>query len=218
MSEDKNLNGGFEYPDTNGMGTKAKRIANIYSDILSLGNRLPKQISEEDYIKARNAVKAMWDAMNNSHIAKATHSGVHFTKNGDFPKEGSFISIYYTSRLSSSGELRGTIYDDDDLNYYRPATSSVNMLGGPRAPKEVYVYAYDAKAKGISKGSHKFVYFVIWHNSAAHLFKYYTDIDVLREEPTISAKDILRWAYVDKGELTKWIPDYILDDAFENLD
>ena len=210
MSEDKNLNAGFEAPNARGLSTRAKRVANLYSELLDIGDNLPSQIPTEVYTKARDAVKAMWDAMSSTSKSQGVSKGVYYTDSGNYPKENTFVSVAYSYTWG---------YSDNPYDR-RPARTSVTaMIGSVLTPRSEYINDEEAEAFGIDTGNHKVIKFAIWHNDAAYIFTYFKDIDVLCEKVDIIEADrVVKWAYVDENRLTKAVPDYMLEEAFGDLD
>lgn len=155
----------FEYPkwDTN-KGPMIKKVENIYRSLLDLGKRLPKQISEETYLEAKRAIKALYIESQRKNPTD-TKLGFHRTEDGEFPENGMFITFTnYSSKTYGLGKGKSThgvfygvfpsdttIQDGESAGYAWRDILSICYVRG----SELEVYGYYIPTGEISEPIHK---------------------------------------------------------------
>lgn len=184
----------FEAPDTKGLGPKAQKIGNMYQSLLDFGDNLPKQISLEDYLEAKRALKKLWVAMSGKTTSQIKN-GIHFIRNGEYPKEGDFITFFdfYMKQQGLSDDLHHPYDWLSGTSGEKAKYLEYKNIGYVHAGV-VYLYHYFPEAEGTSYDSQK-----------------------LQRAKTYLLTDIIKWKKDSSRALSK-VPEDILKEIKRDVD
>lgn len=177
----------FEYPkwDTN-KGPMVKKVENIYRSLLDLGKRLPKQISEETYLEAKRAIKALYIESRGKNPTDIK-LGFHRTEDEEFPEDGMFITFTnFSSKTYGLGKGKGS---------YGLFPNDKKMQDGKRAEyvwREILSICY---VRG----------------NELEVYGYYPFTGEISEPNYMSIESIYKWKEDDSKNLSK-VPQDVLDE------
>ena len=186
----------FEYPNMTGKGPKIRQIGNMYAKLIDIEDDLPKGINKEDYLAAKRALKKMWLSVS-GRTATDIKNNVYRTEDGDFPKEGSFITCTHR-------------YIWKDRRYDWPTErEEVTGMEGLHMDFD-YDYLHSDRDPVDKDGRYDYVEICFVEGEHVHQFKCYPEIDYLVEGKVFPVKDLLRWRYDTEKDFNK-VPRKMLD-------
>lgn len=191
----------FEYPNMTGRGPKIRQIGNLYAKLIDIEDDLPKGINEDDYLVAKRALKKLWLSVSGKSATDAKNN-VYRTEDGDFPKEGSFITCTHKYIWK------------DKYSWSKESEEVTGMEGLHAGNTEDYLFKEEYPVAESRYYKCMDINFV--EGEEVHMFKYFKDIDLLVEGKVFPMKDLLRWRYDTEKDLNM-VPRKVLDEIASKI-